>query len=476
MGTFILNDEIIHTDTPPGLSMLDFIRNHQYLTGTKAGCREGDCGACTILVGTLTGQEITYKNMTSCLMPLANANGKHIVTVEGINQEELTPVQQALVSTSGTQCGFCTVGFVMSLTGFSLGDDKEYEKGIKSIDGNICRCTGYKSIERAVEIIAGKLHDKPFDQEKRIEWLVEYGWLPVYFSGIKRRLASLAHIDWSTTTHQISTMVIGGGTDLLVQRPLQVQKMTFTPLADEHHYKGIRQEQDECVIGGAVTVSELEESPLLNNIFPDLPKYIKLVSSSPIRNMATLGGNIVNASPIGDLTVFFLALDAVVELQKPKEQTIRKVFLKDLFLDYKQLDKTPEERILTLRFKIPTRALLFNFEKVSKRTHLDIATVNTACSFILDPYGKIQSCHLSAGGVGPIPMYLQQTVDVLLGQEPSVQLFRQALDVLQIEISPISDVRGQESYKRLLLRQLFIAHIQKIFPEIDIMPLLKNAN
>jgi xanthine dehydrogenase small subunit len=152
MIRFILNNQEIGTDLSPGTTVLDFVRYHQNLKGTKIGCREGDCGACTILIGELVGNEVRYRTMTSCLMPLANAAGKHIVTIEGINPEDgsLTPVQQAMVDESGTQCGFCTVGFVMSLTGFCIDQtEKAPEMAVSAVDGNICRCTGYKSIERA---------------------------------------------------------------------------------------------------------------------------------------------------------------------------------------------------------------------------------------------------------------------------------------------------------------------------------------
>src|SRR5215204_422319 len=152
MISFILNNEDISTGLPPGTTVLDFVRYRKNLKGTKIGCREGDCGACTILVGELKDDSVKYRTMTSCLMPLGNAQGKHLVTVEGINKEngELTPIQQAMVDESGTQCGFCTVGFVMSLTNFCIDDTPKNEQmAVSAIDGNICRCTGYKSIERA---------------------------------------------------------------------------------------------------------------------------------------------------------------------------------------------------------------------------------------------------------------------------------------------------------------------------------------
>src|SRR5688500_2044917 len=160
MIEFILNNQDISTDLPSGSTVLDFVRYHKNLKGTKIGCREGDCGACTVLVGELNDEAVSYRTMTSCLMPLANGAGKHIVTVEGINPADgsLTPVQQALLDENGTQCGFCTVGFVMSLTGFCIdGTAKTPEMAISSVDGNICRCTGYKSIVRAAESICGQL-------------------------------------------------------------------------------------------------------------------------------------------------------------------------------------------------------------------------------------------------------------------------------------------------------------------------------
>ncbi len=197
MIQFILNNQTIKTSLPAGSTVLDLVRYHKRLMGTKIGCREGDCGACTILIGSLEnlpagskGEKLVYRSMTSCLMPLSNAHGKHIVTVEGINGKELSPVQQAMVDTNGTQCGFCTLGFVMSLTGFVL-DEKtnSYADAIRSIDGNICRCTGYKSIERAAKILSDRLSEKP--EADTTSWLVKNNFIPGYFVNIKERLLQL---------------------------------------------------------------------------------------------------------------------------------------------------------------------------------------------------------------------------------------------------------------------------------------------
>src|SRR6185436_750920 len=150
VNRFILNDQEVQADAPPGMVLLDFIRYHKNLKGTKIGCREGDCGACTVLVGELKEGKLIYHAVTSCLVPLGSAAGKHIVTIEGINMDGLNPVQSAMDEEGATQCGFCTPGFVMSMAGYCLSDKPATGKNaIACVDGNICRCTGYKSIERA---------------------------------------------------------------------------------------------------------------------------------------------------------------------------------------------------------------------------------------------------------------------------------------------------------------------------------------
>lgn len=181
MITFLLNDRLIQTALSPSTTVLDFVRYEADLRGTKIGCREGDCGACTVLVGTLKEDNVEYMSVTFCLTPIANVYGKHVVTVEGLNLDHLNKVQQAIVNHSGTQCGFCTSGFVVSLCGYAItsGKNPTYSEAISSIDGNICRCTGYKSIERAALEITSELCQK--DPAHPMEWLVSKGFLSEYF-------------------------------------------------------------------------------------------------------------------------------------------------------------------------------------------------------------------------------------------------------------------------------------------------------
>jgi len=458
MIRFILNDKLIETELPPGSTVLDFVRYHKRLTGTKIGCREGDCGACTVLVGDFENDQLVYRSMTSCLMPLGNAQGKHIVSVEGINMKELSPVQQAMVDTNGTQCGFCSIGFVMSLTGFVLNENaKQYQDAIASIDGNICRCTGYKSIERAAALLSEQLNDKP--EKETTGWLVKNNFIPGYFVTIKERLLQLRKKAAEQPANDArQQMIIGGGTDLVVQKALTVKRSVTQHLFDAGDLQEIKSENGRCYIGGAVTVTAFAESELIRGIFPNLAKYIKLISSTPIRNMATMAGNIVNASPIGDMSIFFLALDSELVLLNKNGQT-RTVKLRDFYKGYKQLDKTTDEIIEKIVFS-PLQNHHFNFEKVCKRTHLDIASVNTACQVQYKADDSIEYIHLAAGGVAPFPKYLAATAAFLKGKKISAEVLKEAIAIMNTEIAPISDARGTAGYKRLLLRQLFLAHFK----------------
>ena len=474
MIRFILNDKDVATDISPGAVLLDFIRYQQHLKGTKIGCREGDCGACTVLVGDVIDNELQYESMTSCLMPLGNANGKHIVTVEGTNFEnKLNPVQQFMADEGATQCGFCTPGFIVSLAGFCLNKNEPTSaNAVAAVDGNICRCTGYKSIERACGNIANLLferkNDAPaiFAAKKKI--------LPVYFSEIKKRLIALElPVDGNLISKgsQQNTF-LGGGTDLYVQKHDELKYAGIHFLFDPPGLNGISKENNNWIIGPSVTVTDLLNSPIIKEAFPDFHRYAKLVSSTPIRNMATVAGNFVNASPIGDFTIFFLALNTQIVLSDGERK--RELPLRKFYKGYKSLDKKPEEFVEKIWFELPGKNPYFNFEKVSKRTHLDIASVNSAICITVNK-NKIQSAGISAGGVGPVPLFLEKTSAFLNGKEVSEELVHQSIEIAQTEISPISDARGSEEYKRLLLGQLIKAHFIKLFPELNVENILMSS-
>lgn len=460
MIEFILNNKHIKTDENNGITLLDFLRENQQLKGTKIGCREGDCGACTVLIGKLNDDKgIRYQSITSCISPLGNAHGKHIVTVEGINlPNKLNTVQGAMADNYATQCGFCTPGFVVSLTGFALTYRfNTYDDGLNAISGNICRCTGYKSIEKATKQVVDSLEKK--DIRTPTQWLIDQNFIPEYFSSIPKRLVSIKSKNETTK----NSTFVAGGTDLYVRHADRLGEENINILTSDNQLNGITFYKDNCVISALSTVTDLMYNNAMQVYFPEIHSYLKLVSSEQIRNMATLAGNIVNASPIGDMTIIFLALNGQLTI-KNIDSKLRTVDLKDFYSEYKVYDLRKQEIIINITFKVPDSSHHFNFEKVSKRTHLDIASVNSAINInVID--NKIENIHIALGGVAPIPKYLTNTCAFLENKEINIRTLQEANLVMQEEISPISDVRGSSDYKRLLARQLFFAHFTKLFPE-----------
>ena len=461
MTEFILNNEHVITSQPTGNILLDFIRLDKHQSGTKIGCREGDCGACTVLVGKLNDNGIIdYKSVTSCITPLGSVHGKHVVTIEGLNLDDnLSKIQSIFKDNNATQCGFCTPGFIVSIAGYSFNKETTIEGITESVSGNICRCTGYKSIEKATKEIVGVLVDNNI--KGQTAKLVESKFIPGYFADIPDRLKDIK------PKKQISNSknkIVGGGTDLYVIGADNHYETEISLIEDNTNTNKININNNICTIDAGSTATNILESKELNIYFPELKNFFKLISSKQIRNMGTLGGNIVNASPIADLSIFFIALNSVLAIIDSQGNQ-RNVFLKDFFKGYKTIDLQEGEIISNISFSLPNKNQLFNFEKVSKRTHLDIASVNSAISIEITN-NIISEIQISAGGVSPIPLYLKNTCSFLKGKELSSSIIRKAHCVLKEEIKPISDVRGSDDYKRLLLRQLYFGHFIKLFPNI----------
>jgi xanthine dehydrogenase small subunit len=448
---FVLNQKIMETKAHPGFHTLDFLRKNS-LKGVKEGCHEGDCGACMVLVGELKENAVKYKAMNSCILPLGKIEGKHVVTIEGINLNKLNPVQQAIFDEGGSQCGYCTPGFVIALMAYFMNEDLDNTEIITAIEGNICRCTGYNSILRAADIAKEKMSILN-NSKGRIQALVEANFLPSYFSKIPKMLEEI-----SIKPEPKKGTYVAGGTDLFVNRqtvdnPIFLSKLGFDKIWSDKEY---------IYVGAAVDIETIRKSEELNALY-DTAKHLSRVSTLPIRQQATIGGNVVNASPIGDLTIYFLALDSDISLKL--NGTSRIIKLKDFFKGYKILDLNDGE--ILEWFRIKKEKKLLSFEKVAKRMYMDIASVNSALSLKLEE-NKIKEPHMSGGGVGPIPVYLEKACNFLEGKEVSTEIVKEAARIADTEISPISDVRGSAKYKRLLLRQLIYAHFVELFPELEV--------
>ncbi|MCE1164083.1 MAG: FAD binding domain-containing protein [Bacteroidetes bacterium] len=461
---FICNNEYVETDINPSVTVLDFLRMHKRLTGTKEGCREGDCGACSVLVGEMAGNFVQYKSVNSCLLPVSEINGKHLVSVEGLNVNGLTPFQEALVKESGTQCGFCTPGFVVSYTAFLLTTESyDSETAKVYLTGNLCRCTGhYRIISSAEKVLALFKERTVTNFTERIDLLISLGLLPEYFRDIPSRLAAIKREHRAAENPQ-DTVFVSGGTDLFVQQGHELLDKNVVFLSGILKGEKIWIEGTDLFLNASATVSDLENSSIIRKIFPEFKNIASLFGSMQIRNRATLGGNINNASPIGDMSVFLLSLNAKVFLSNGK--TTRSVFLKDYFKDYKVLDRNRDEYMQKIGIRLPSGNYKFSYEKVSKRTYLDIASVNT--SILLGYNGRaITYAYLSAGGVAPVPLYLKNSSEFLKEKEVTAALMNGLAETAAAEIKPISDVRGSAEYKTLLLKQLIKAHFLRMFPEI----------
>ncbi|MHC1737984.1 MAG: FAD binding domain-containing protein [Ignavibacteriaceae bacterium] len=460
---FLCNDLIRDLSVKPGKALLDVIRQDLRLTGTKEGCKEGDCGACTVLLGEIKGEEVVYRTINSCLFPVAEAAGKHVVTVEGLQTGTLTPIQNLFLEEGASQCGFCTPGFVVSMTGHLLSRTKMgVEELTDSISGNLCRCTGHISIKRVVGRFAEWFNKANPGTGDYIGELVNLNLIPAYFSGVREKLQGIS-IEVSHDKSDSDDVItrVAGGTDLYVQRGEEIADIEVFLLNTGAQADRIKPEGNKIIISSLTTMSELEESEIINKYYPDLKNSLKYFGSRQIRNRATVGGNIRNASPIGDIANILLALEARLEISSPGGKRI--VELDKFYISYKNVDCRKDEMITDVIIPIPVTEARISYEKVSKREYLDIASVNSTLYMEKDG-DKIKKVRISAGGVAPIPLLLKKTADFLIGKIVSAKTVKETGALALSEISPISDARGSKEYKSLLLRQLIFAHFIKLFP------------
>ncbi|MEO0509752.1 MAG: 2Fe-2S iron-sulfur cluster-binding protein [Verrucomicrobiota bacterium] len=462
--SFILNDRLVSTSVPAGMLVLDFLRKEERLTGTKEGCKEGDCGACSVIFGELNEDgTVGYTPMTACLMPMGELEGKHVVTIEGLNMEKLSPVQNAMVDCGGSQCGYCTPGFVVSMTAGLMEPRVPLDKEgvLYAISGNLCRCTGYRSIieagVQAVDSLASRLNGPD-----RIKELCEAEALPSYFMTIPERLAELKPAVSDGSKIDTDPIYLGGGTDLYVQRGDEIPELPVDLLKKGEAPAPVYTEDGMLVLDARMSFEDFAMDRLVQESIPQVKDYNLLIASWPVRTRATLAGNICNASPIADMTCLLLALET--ELTISNAGRLRTLPLKDFFLGYKRLNKKPEEQVVRISFPVCKPQESVNWEKVSKRTWLDIATVNSAARIEVGE-GVFLSAGFALGGVAATPLYLTEASSYLSGKtfEPSTVL--EMIDVALEEFQPISDVRGSADYKRLLARQLLIAHFEKLFKD-----------
>ena len=268
---FILNDHEVITDAHPGLLVLDFIRQKEKLMGTKEGCREGDCGACTVIIGELINEKVSYKPITSCLMPIGELHGKHLVTIEGLNLDKLSPVQEAIVEEGATQCGFCTPGIVVSLTAVLMGEDSSISQYsvTRALSGHLCRCTGYRSLKACESHLQESIGKKiDFDS------LIEKGFLPNYFKNIFDRLKKIPPL--ISPDGLAKEYFIAGGTDIYIQEGEKLPESSVSILNLHPEMKGISKNNGHIHVGALTTFEEFAFHPYIKEIIPQIDDYMAL--------------------------------------------------------------------------------------------------------------------------------------------------------------------------------------------------------
>ena len=464
--SFIHSGKIIEINNPdPNETLLNFVRTKLKKTGTKEGCAEGGCGACTVVLGELKDNDINYSTVNSCITFLPTLTGKQLILVEDLISKDnsLHPVQEAMVKCHGSQCGFCTPGFIMSLFSMFKNYSKIKEDVIKdSIAGNLCRCTGYKPIIKAAKSLSKKNKIDHFEKNKKqtIEMLKKIGnkniviykknkkyFAPLYISELKKILKK-----------NINSKLLSGGTDLslVVTKDRQdIESIIYMNSIKELNY--IKNNNKYIEVGATTSLSNFEK--YIKKYYPDFNKILKRYGSVQIRNVATIAGNIATASPIGDNLPLLLVLDCQVVLQDIKK--IKILPINDFFISYRKTKLKVGEFIHSIRIPIFDKNI-FKAYKISKRFDDDISSVCAAFNLIIENK-KIKKIKIAYGGMAAIPKRATYCEKVLLNSTVTKDVIDKAKNALDKDFSPISDMRASGSYRKIIAKNL----LEKCFLEIN---------
>jgi xanthine dehydrogenase small subunit len=453
------SEELTLKDISPSITLLEYLRLSGRI-GTKEGCGDGDCGACTVvIIGRGSDGQPHYQAVNSCLIPLGSMVGREIITIEGVANGQLHPVQAAMVETGGSQCGYCTPGFIMSM--FAAYYDRAVDD--LCVEGNLCRCTGYLPIRRAAKLVREGAKTSDRFSQKLEQARVELD--EVNYRGNEQlfyRPTRLQEVLELWQQHPQSTLV-AGATDLGLEMSHHSQHFPVIISLEAVSELNILIETPELVeIGAAVSLSQIEDN--LRGIFPSLDEMLYWFAARQIRNRATLGGNIGTASPIGDLPPVLLSLDAQLRLASVEGERI--LPLVNFFKGYRQTDLRSGEVIVSIQ--IPkaiapgaTRRLTQAY-KIGKRGTDDISIVAAVFTIDLDDRNEIIHARLAYGGVAATPIRAIAIEQMLVGQPWNLETIQQVKLALKEVFTPLTDVRGSAEYRQMLVANLF----EKFFVEM----------
>jgi xanthine dehydrogenase small subunit len=468
---FVLDGEVVSVDgVEPTRTVLNYLREDLGRIGTKEGCAEGDCGACTVVVGELVGERLELKTVNACIQFVPALDGKALFTVEDLRQPngELHPVQQAMVACHGSQCGFCTPGFVMSLWALYLEHEEQETRAAEpqirnALTGNLCRCTGYRPILEA----GAHMFDLPrvtFDREalrSQLKSLARNASF-VYQHDRQRFFAprSLAELTELRAKHPRAT-ILAGNTDvgLWVNKQLrELPEIIYIGCIAE--LREIREQRHAVRIGAGASLNDAYLA--LAGPYPELREMWERFASVPIRNAGTMGGNVANGSPIGDSMPALIALGATVVLRNRERS--RTVPMEDLYLGYMKKAMAADEIVEAIEVPLPRPSLAFRTYKVSKRFDSDISAVCAAFALDLDGE-RIAECRVAFGGMAATPKRARVTEAALRGKRWTDETARAAMDAVAADYTPLTDMRASAAYRLQTAQNLLYRYFLETRPD-----------
>ncbi|KQN69847.1 xanthine dehydrogenase small subunit [Devosia sp. Leaf64] len=465
---FLLNgEEVTLTDVAPDLTLLDWLRLERRLRGSKEGCAEGDCGACTVLVGRLMGDEVIYDSVTACIRFVGSLHGTHVVTIEHLRGENgaLHPVQQAMVDHHGSQCGFCTPGFVMSLYGLWMRNPSPTRPAIeKALQGNLCRCTGYAPIIRAGEAMG--TYGQPQGDVLWAERIAVKDTIKALNDGRRvvigegdKQIIIPASLDDFAAVYEANpnARIVAGSTDV----GLWVTKFmrNIGPVIFIGHLQELKRiAENASEVRFYAGVSYSEALPVIQANFPQLGELWNRIAGEQIRNMGTIGGNIANGSPIGDTPPPFIALGAKLSLRRGEHR--REIKLEDYFVAYGKQDRQPGEFVESVTLPLLPAGEKFATYKISKRREEDISALCGSFRVFVSDAGVVGMARIAFGGMAATPKRAKAVEAALVGKSWTMETIEAAVSAFAEDYQPISDMRASADYRLLtaqnLLKRFFL--------------------